>query len=581
MSRTSGLGGATSLAILGMAGAAAVALGLYAAGLIGPQPAEPPAGDPLPQVADQPEQEAGQGAPDGSAAPAPGPEVAAPAPDAADPAPAAEPAPTPEAATEPAAPAPPSFDVFRLEPDGTAQVAGRSAPRARVAILLDGAEIAEADAEADGSFFTYVSLGTSDSPRVLSLSMDVGGRIIASEERVIVAPAPAPAAEALASVQPDPSRSAQPDGAAAEGAGAGQAAPAAADPPAAEEPALAAPVVEGRAPAEPALAAPEAGEGPDLPAARAGQAGPAGQAPGRAAQPQADAPATPAARPAPDAAAPATLAGESADSAPGAPTEERPVTRAAPGEAPAAAGIGPAPKEPEGPATPATTPRNEPAAPRIETAQSAQPTPPAEVSSPGAASMPAVILAGREGIRVLQSPETGGLRPEAMSNVALDSITYSNDGAVELSGRGSSGGFVRVYLDNRPLTTAPIAPDGRWAMTLPDVLPGVYTLRVDELDTGGAVTSRVETPFQRAAPEILASVAAASGPDGETLPPVRAITVQPGNTLWALSREFYGEGILYVRVFEANRDRIRDPDLIYPGQVFAIPEGERSGESPG
>jgi len=40
----------------------------------------------------------------------------------------------------------------------------------------------------------------------------------------------------------------------------------------------------------------------------------------------------------------------------------------------------------------------------------------------------------------------------------------------------------------------------------------------------------------------------------------------------AISREHYGEGILYVRVFEANRDRIRDPDLIYPGQVFALPD---------
>lgn len=50
-----------------------------------------------------------------------------------------------------------------------------------------------------------------------------------------------------------------------------------------------------------------------------------------------------------------------------------------------------------------------------------------------------------------------------------------------------------------------------------------------------------------------------------------AVTVQPGNTLWAIARENYGEGILYVRLYEANRDRIRDPDLIYPGQVFDIP----------
>ena len=54
-------------------------------------------------------------------------------------------------------------------------------------------------------------------------------------------------------------------------------------------------------------------------------------------------------------------------------------------------------------------------------------------------------------------------------------------------------------------------------------------------------------------------------------PAIRAVTVQPGNTLWAIARDNYGEGILYVRLFDANRDRIRDPDLIYPGQVFSVP----------
>ena len=53
--------------------------------------------------------------------------------------------------------------------------------------------------------------------------------------------------------------------------------------------------------------------------------------------------------------------------------------------------------------------------------------------------------------------------------------------------------------------------------------------------------------------------------------PVSAVTVQTGDTLWAIARERYGEGVLYVKVFDANRSSIRDPDLIYPGQVFDLP----------
>ena len=56
--------------------------------------------------------------------------------------------------------------------------------------------------------------------------------------------------------------------------------------------------------------------------------------------------------------------------------------------------------------------------------------------------------------------------------------------------------------------------------------------------------------------------------------PVTQVTVQPGNTLWAIARESYGDGVLYVRVFEANRALIRDPDLIYPGQVFTVPQSD-------
>jgi len=125
---------------------------------------------------------------------------------------------------------------------------------------------------------------------------------------------------------------------------------------------------------------------------------------------------------------------------------------------------------------------------------------------------------------------------------------------------------MRIYLDNSPITTSRIATDGSWRSDLPQVDSGIYTLRVDQVDAQGAVVSRVETPFKREAPAALA--AASAGRDAAA----QVITVQPGFTLWAIARDRYGEGIRYVEVFNANRDRIRDPDLIYPGQVFDLPD---------
>ncbi|HBM59244.1 MAG TPA: peptidoglycan-binding protein LysM, partial [Citreicella sp.] len=134
-----------------------------------------------------------------------------------------------------------------------------------------------------------------------------------------------------------------------------------------------------------------------------------------------------------------------------------------------------------------------------------------------------------------------------------------------LAGRGRGAASVRVYLDNRPLITTRIAADGRWQAALPDVATGTYTLRVDQIDDAGEVTARAESPFRRESAEVLAAAA-------DPAVAVRAVTVQPGHTLWAIARTRYGQGIDYVKVFEANRSQIRDPDLIYPGQVFDIPD---------
>ncbi len=204
--------------------------------------------------------------------------------------------------------------------------------------------------------------------------------------------------------------------------------------------------------------------------------------------------------------------------------------------------------------------------PALEQSATAKPTE-AQAAAAPEPQRQAVLLSDESGVRVLQPPVADQDAPDVMSSVALDAITYSDRGDVVLSGRGSGEGFVRVYLDNQPVAASRIAPDGGWRSTLPQGDSGVFTLRIDEMDNDGTVTSRVETPFKREDRTVV---------DGQekTAQTARAVTVQPGNTLWEISRERYGEGPMYVRIFEANRDRIRDPDLIYPGQIFTVPQDQ-------
>ena len=183
--------------------------------------------------------------------------------------------------------------------------------------------------------------------------------------------------------------------------------------------------------------------------------------------------------------------------------------------------------------------------------------------TPATADAPVALLkSDADGVELLP-----GTAPEVTDRIALDTITYSDEGEVRLAGRAQAqASSVRVYLDNRSVGALEVDPQGRWRGDIEDIKTGIYTLRVDELDQGGDVISRVETPFKRESPEVLAR--ATAGNDG----PIKAVTVQEGATLWAIARERYGDPTLYVRVFAANRDSIRDPDLIYPGQVFDLPD---------
>ncbi|WP_108860300.1 LysM peptidoglycan-binding domain-containing protein [Ruegeria sp. Alg231-54] len=182
----------------------------------------------------------------------------------------------------------------------------------------------------------------------------------------------------------------------------------------------------------------------------------------------------------------------------------------------------------------------------------------------------AILRSGEDGVELVQSPTA---EPNAADEVALDTIGYSDVGDVELTGRVPDGSAVRLYLDNQLVDDLSPVDDGKWRSELEGIDPGIYTLRVDEIASDGTVVSRLETPFKREPLEVLRAAEASDEPEGETVtPPIRAVTVQEGDTLWAISRDRFGDGILYVKLFEANRGAIRDPDLIYPGQIFTIPE---------
>ena len=178
---------------------------------------------------------------------------------------------------------------------------------------------------------------------------------------------------------------------------------------------------------------------------------------------------------------------------------------------------------------------------------------------------PTVMIADVSGVKIVSKAPASAENPE----IFLDTISYDDEGALTLAGRGVPSGIVRLYLNNAVIGETTTDALGAWSYDASAIEPGVYTLRVDQLNADATkVLARMETPFKREARSKLQEQLSAA----ESPARINVVTVQPGNTLWGISRERYGQGILYVQVFEANRDKIRDPDLIYPGQIFNLPD---------
>ncbi len=171
-----------------------------------------------------------------------------------------------------------------------------------------------------------------------------------------------------------------------------------------------------------------------------------------------------------------------------------------------------------------------------------------------------VVVAPREGpSTLLQAPSPAGV-PKS-NDLQLSTLDYDDRGFVTVTGQASAGAAIRAYIDNKPAAEGTTGADGRWrlAPTAP-IAPGKHTLRLDRLGSDGKPAARLELTFERLASAVPA------------VADRRRLTVVRGDNLWNIARAHYGEGLRYTVIFDANKNQIRDPDLIYPGQIFSLPK---------
>lgn len=660
--------------------------------LPGPAPSDPaaPKDERLPGAGEEPPPMMALTPPVEETVPPPNTMAATPPPDTTAPPPAA-------------GPQPPTFDVVRVEPDGSVVVAGKAMPDALVE-LLDGEKVLGSDRSTPEGDFAIV-LDEKLKPGEYQLTLratPAGGAAVASLETAVLSIPGTPDGQVLAMVeqpgqpseiltvpQPEPPKTDEAAAPPAEEEKPADVASAPAEPPKTEE--AATPPVEEQKPADVASA-------PEQTA------------------PPANAPKTEeAAAPPADEQKPADVASAPAEAAPPVDAPKTEEAAAPPADEPKPADEASAPAETTPPANPPKT--EEAAAPPAEEQKPAEVASAPDQTTPPAETTPA----------------------PAEPKVAVEAVEIEGS-KIFVAGTGDPGRFVRVYANEIVLGETRVGEGGRFLVEAERDLPvGEYIIRADLLD-GAKVIARAAVPFEREPGEAIAAVApaieqpadagkpadTAAGTDqsnppadtqtppaeaaapqpeqpavaaGETTPPADAVpqpeppavasentppaegtdagaappadaaadtppattepaqtapaiaatepeqppaesapaatspaeppaepsapatdqaaqppatqdaattppeggadvvaappeTVSPklqkvqgaviirrSDTLWRISRRVYGKGIRYWTIYLANQKQISDPDRIWPGQVFSVPEKSREGEA--
>jgi len=157
-------------------------------------------------------------------------------------------------------------------------------------------------------------------------------------------------------------------------------------------------------------------------------------------------------------------------------------------------------------------------------------------------------------IDVMQGPEAG----EGAGILSITGVRYDSNDRLAVAGKATAKARIQVYLDDKSIGRTRADGDGRWhiapKLKLP---PGDHHVRADQLGDDGKVQYRVEITFT----------------PGGSIPTDGKVVVEPGNSLWRIARQLYGTGFEYMAIYQANRGQIRDPNLIYPGQVIEVPTG--------
>ena len=146
--------------------------------------------------------------------------------------------------------------------------------------------------------------------------------------------------------------------------------------------------------------------------------------------------------------------------------------------------------------------------------------------------------------------------PSLPPKVTIRMIDALADNRMAVSGFRQGQGNIAVLIDQMPVSVT-ISPEGYLAETdIPD--KDQFPVKVTMTDDDDQLLASARIILSKAKLD-------------ETLSGNALVVVQKGDALWRIAYRTYGKGIRYVDIYSSNAGEIENPDLIYPDQIFIIP----------
>ena len=145
---------------------------------------------------------------------------------------------------------------------------------------------------------------------------------------------------------------------------------------------------------------------------------------------------------------------------------------------------------------------------------------------------------------------------EKILGLSLDIVEYLDNDSLNLIGRTKPSSLISLFFSNNFIKDTQSDKYGNWKIELKNFkLTDNNIMIVTEID-GQKIKLKTKIFDKKIDPNFIRE---------------KEITVKDGNSLWRIARKTLGGGIYYSEIYKNNINEIKNPDLIFPGQVFNIP----------